>query len=813
MQLADDADLAEALASPLVAMKPLLEFDWDRDGTYSHAYSNMTLLMVSADIDTATFQGDLPDEINAAIGSSSGQMTLTMYGRRNAEELTAAQLFNRYYTALSPLTGVRREGAPVRYSRKVRTKYGFRVVRQFTGWVSEIPAVNDETGEVTIICSDVYDLQTSPVTLPRWGKGPSSDASNPAVSGQYSYSHPIETSWVMEHLMLAAGRSRGPSVKSDTVAYWSCAGSFLPSVGSIVDTVYSGHAISYENNPNDWQYGVNGVLAPKATTHIDNRTLNFNRCRTPTPAVVPRNGVSGDAPQWTEISFWAYSDGSGSASGANGSQVVLWLDSASSGITPGFAAAFVNRSGRLTIQVQESTTMGSPRTWSWTMGTSLAVGWHYFSGIIAWTYSGISAVLHADDVVLSPTVSSPAFGFRYQQMLQNYEFGNVVFIKSELAPLQYVQIRHSATAITYDASQKNGVERDGELMAQVGKSQNQLTYIPNTTNKMDWDVLKDVVKAELGLMWTDEFGWLHFTQRQSVYNVEDALIADAPRLDRNKLGPFNTNPSANLYRNAVALTTTYSGSVRANVWTSDDAKERYLADGDDDSEFIDLPDDALTIYLNAENLSFNPPTTGVPLDHNYVASTRADNTALEPASGVSVNVIPQADQRTAELLWANTSGFPVYIGSYKDANQPAWFLNGTKLAPKKNGKFLFTDTGEVAETGGTQILEIPQSEWLQGSAQAEAIGWAVLADTVNPAPLIDPVSFAADPRRQLGDYAIAPSGRSMTGDLVVQIIGMRRIDKVGDSANDQLMLRVARQPGIMRWDDPSTGWDVGVWGE
>lgn len=820
MQFADDADLAEALASPNVVIKPLLEFDWDRDGTYSHDYSNMSKIMSSMDVDSATFQGDLPSDINAAVGSSSGQATIILQGRRNAEELTAAQLFNRYFAGLSPLNGYRHEGTPIRYSRKVRTKYGFRTIRQFTGWVSEIPTIDEETGEVQVICSDVYDLQTAPVTLPRWGVGPSPENSNQAVNGDFSYSHPIETTWVLDHLLLVGGRSRGPSLPDDIAAYWSCAGSFLPSQGTIVDTVYSQHAISYEN-ADAWIYGQNGALAPKATTHIDNRTLNQNFCRTRDQNGVPENTVSADPPQWTELSCWAYSDGSGSTSSSNTSQFGMRLDSASSGITPGYVAGFVNKAGVFSAQITESPSISGARTWNWKYNTPQATGWHYYSAIISWTYNGISAVLRVDDAVVSATVTTPgaSLGFRYQTYLQNYEFGNVAYIQTEQAPIQFVMIRHSPTAIVYDPNQKAPVTRDGYPLAQISKSANQLVFIPDVTNKMVWDVWKAIVTAELGVTYTDEYGWLHFIPREYIYLATDTAIASAVRIPRNKLGPLKINPSANLYRNAVSMTTVYTGQIRANVWTNDDPKEFYTLNGANSSEIIDLPDDMVTTYLHAEILSYNPPDTGVPLNHNYVASVRADDTTLEPATGIGVNVIPQNDQRTAIILWANSSGFPVYIGAYKDANTPAWFLNGTKLAPRKNGKFLYTNEDEINEVGGVRLIEIPPSDWLQGEAQSESIGLTLLGDTVNPAPLLDPVDAAVDPRRQLGDFVVIDGKKSVTGDLTAQIIGKHITDKVqtnslGESVgsfNDKLMLRVARTPAIMRWDIAGVGWDQGVW--
>src|SRR3982750_1733400 len=171
MQLPSDADLAEALAAPIVSIRPLLEFDWLRDCTFtSSVYADQSELVSSVDVDFASLPSDLPSEINTVVCSPSAVMTARLRGVETVSGIFATQLWSKYYRP-SPLFTFTKEGTPVRYSRVVQTKSGPRTIRQFTGWVSEY-LLDEASDTVTLTCSDVYDLQTSLVTLPVWAIGP-----------------------------------------------------------------------------------------------------------------------------------------------------------------------------------------------------------------------------------------------------------------------------------------------------------------------------------------------------------------------------------------------------------------------------------------------------------------------------------------------------------------------------------------------------------------------------------------------------------------------------------------------------------------
>jgi hypothetical protein len=820
-QYPDDTDLIDALAAPHVRINPLLEFDWLRDGSYSTPvgvadYSDLSKILVKVDIETSTIVGDIPDQVNVVVGSSSGQMTLTLAGRRNAEEYTALELFSKYFVLNNPLAGYRKEGTPVRYSRSVRTAYGWRAIRQFTGWISEMPTLDEETGEVTIICNDAYDLQGAIAVLPRWAIGPSSDHLYPAITGIFSRMQQIDTSWVYSHLLQQGGRAYGVAPKSDTVALWSCTGSFLPSVGTLADTAIQSHWITYESPSGPWLDGAYG-LAPYPATSTNNGNTNWNVCRAVQQYSVPRNGSTGDSPRWTEISWWGYSDGSGDPSTTVVSDLRMYLDSTSVQwpLDRGRVYVEVNRSGRTRLYIKEADALG--RTWSWFYDTSLPQGWHYYSWIVAWTYNGITATLRIDDTVKTPTSTSlPALspGFRYVQQLVEEEIGNQCSIKARTT-IQHAMIRHSGTQITYDPNQKFPAQREGSAMAVMESSLTQLTFLPTVQDVSVWEVLKSVASAEMGALFLDEYGVLHFYRRDTVWNVENVNLSTVEKISRDKLAGLSMNQATNLYRNSVSITTTFTQQIRAVVWQSSDAKQFYAPDSAPYEQYFQLDQGVVSIHPGFNSISATPDTAnGVSVDQVSVAAIRADLVTTPAPAGWAADTLAQADQRSVKILWsAQQSGAPLYIGSYLSANQPAYFIGGTKYDALKTQKFLYQDADDVQATGAVTLLDVPVNQWMQSQDATDKLAASLLRDLTVPAPVIGPIKLPADPRRQLLDVVEIDGGPMILGSIKAQVIGIHRVDDVGsDTAMDELTVRVLRTPSQALWDDPTLGFDVGTWG-
>jgi hypothetical protein len=272
------------------------------------------------------------------------------------------------------------------------------------------------------------------------------------------------------------------------------------------------------------------------------------------------------------------------------------------------------------------------------------------------------------------------------------------------------------------------------------------------------------------------------------------------------------NQAVNLYRNAVSFQTSFTQQIRAMVWQSSDPLAFYAPDSAGYQQFFTLSNDVISIIPGFSSI---PPTTGSAADVSLyqvsVAAVRADATGSAAPNGWAANTIPVVDQRSIKILWsAQSVGLPLYIGTYLNANQAAYFVPGTKYDTIKHGQFLYTDDDEIELTAGVQLLEVPQNDWMQSEDATDLLSSQLLRDLTVPAPVFQPISMPADPRRQLLDVVTIPGGPTILGTIKAQIVGIHRKDTPNE-CTDEYTLRVLRTPSQALWDDSSVGWNIGTW--
>ncbi|MBK1788801.1 hypothetical protein [Prauserella cavernicola] len=201
---------------------------------------------------------------------------------------------------------------------------------------------------------------------------------------------------------------------------------------------------------------------------------------------------------------------------------------------------------------------------------------------------------------------------------------------------------------------------------------------------------------------------------------------------------------------------------------------------------------------------------------------RADNvntmhpTVPGSGGGISVDLrFPddeQPDARAALVRWWVNAGQPAaYLGAYIGGNTSSFLLSGLAYSERNTHRTKRSDPDEVA-LRGTRAVELGDSDWRQTKGSVDVIIDNLLKDTVDPTPLVEPVTIPADPRIQLRDVIRLTNEGGIAGALYAQVIGIQREDGPGGSV-DTLSLRIVRTPGVAIWDDPDLGWDVGRWGE
>lgn len=835
MQYPGDADLAAAVANPERVIDVLLELDWDRDGLYGHAYSDMSWLVTSAVVDASTIADDAPDELKTIVGAASSELRVVLGGSRFAGDIpadvaslldsewnealattgiSATQLFNPYL-ADSPLHGYRTPGTPVRYSRIETTASGDVAVRQFTGWVRDI-TLDVETREVHLIASDVADITRRTVTLPMWAAYPPGYWDESGPEGAYSPGHEIAATWVYEEILRQGGRPTGPATRDDANLYLSCNGSFLPSVGSFVnarnDSQPPPHAVSYGATSSPWvwpwkqgQYGLAPVFI--ADMPEDPQLRNEAYLDTATTIVPPTDGSS-DPPVDVGMSMWVEVDDRPSA--ARNLELAVAFDDGSPDFNGvGSIDLEVSNDGERYLVVSNFLPGGGGKFWSWDFPT-LTPGWHYIAFVIRFDPTSVTLLsAHVDDSSVTPSSSSSSTGGIVENTpIPDGETNQVVFRAP--IPCQHVQIWSGQNA-TYTVGQgEPPTTPDGLPWAVVRDSYMEMQWLPDVHDRQAWELLKEIATAEFGAVWTNEHGQIEFANHATIRQATTAAVAAATPVDDTTLLSTLINPTDDHYANEISISHQNRTASEQVVWRNDGPLDYYAKAGESRNSVVDLVD-TVSVITFLDTVSATPPTDGEPITKTACSAVRGDNVSIEHPGGWAYNIHPLPTQRQLQLLWQGGATVPAYVGSYLGGNIGSWTVAGWRYSEPTITRRTYRDDTEIA-AHGRHVLSIPDSPWRQTLSTADALATDLLYDTVNPTPVIDGISIPADPRLQLLDVIELQVDGEWTGSIFGTVIGIHRSDGP-DGAIDTITVRVARTPGIALWDETSLGWDVGTWGQ
>lgn len=858
MQFRNDVNLNSALASPHVTIKGLLEVDWARDGNYANTYSDLSSVIKSVNVDFAAIHGNLPADVNTVVGTSSGVMAAVVNGFYTPAAMRVSQMLSKYYTP-SPLlaAGITVEGTPIRYSRRVLTPVGFITIRQFTGWITDY--LYSETDDTTTInCSDVYDVQQAPVTLPVWAVGPPPGFGTPPnSSGQYAPEHPMSAYWPITEVLRQAGRSIGPVPRPDAVVMWSEAASMLPmeGYGVLWDAKVTKHAMAYFGGQllPTGNYGV----APYSAFWDSFADQQYGHCRTQSGAL-PSNQGSTDGPRYIGFCGWFSTNGTGGATGI-ASVMKLWLDSETIA-DPGYITVGVYPTGAVNVTIHESAASGSAnagtnRQWVYFSVPGVTAAWHLIDVSINFTNSSMTPVLRMDGTILSWVVTpANSRSFTSTLFFTLGEGTNHASIELWDTPMQYTQIYYGGGTYAYDANQgKAPWEKAGlsQPPAQVDFSFNYLNHMPDVQNEYAWDVLKSIAEGEFSCLFTREDGQIWFMNRFDVellarlalsndqsplysnyptlpgvdqtrnlvgmwpylYPSSTPAYGDVEDLSRAKISGININPSAITYRNQSTAQFTSLELQNVIVWQNSDPKQFY-ADSGSVNLHKDFPVTGIqSIFNTCFQVSPTPSSTPPVVTQTSVSSVDAASPTFTAAAGWVIGVGLSNDQRTFDVGYGAglLSPGPIYVGATAGANSGALEVGGLNYGPSTQGSVTVYSIPQVA-LRGVKNLNLPTSEWLQDYSSAAIYCSMINDDTIQAAPVLTNLSVPVDPRRQLLDVVKLPPSDVVSGDIYAQVMG-KRISDTASTTGDFIDVRVMLGNVIQSyWDDPTSGWDTGSWG-
>lgn len=825
MQFPTDTDLAAAQQATVRRINGKLEFDWNRNGLYDHAYSDLSLLAVSVTLDDSKLNSQLPAEIQSITGYSSAELRVTLFGKRQFPELGASALFMPIKTT-DPLYALTLDGTPVRYSRYVRTTGGRKTLRQFTGFLRSWN-INRKTSNVQLVCSDISDVQANIVTLPHIAVTQNVYSS---VTDPSPFARPWESTWVYEEILRQAGRPTGPPTRSDAAWYMSCNGSMIPSVGSYwsLSPTNGLHGI-WLGAADPWQDGKYGICPVPVPDPIATSQSAFFAGGTTSKRVVMSSPDNDSLPDSFAFGMWHLSDGTATIPPFSGLPVRVVFLQMLMEAQSGQMSFKVLKNGQLQWTMNDAAygNSGGASGEYWQQDfVAQTAGWHYHWFEIRFGPVGpLTTVYRVDGVVQSVQSQSFAAGpYRYivpDAQLEN----NINLVQVLIAnPCQHIQLVYNsaATGSAYVAGQQDPPLRDGRPLAYVSRSRNYLNWMPDVYQQKAWDALTAVSAGELGAVYTDVWGGIHCVPHTELQQDVNTGFAGAITITEDQLQDYTMSPSLDARRNSITISAKQRNVVSDIVYAPSDSKQFHTLTNTTTENFISL-DEVISVDTNriglAQIISATKPLTpydkfttvsSAILDQDFTTDATVAHTGWYWECALS------KDQRTLSIYrdggnFAPGGNTGVYIGSYLGGNDVSMQIAGTKYSDPIVTQSTLINQSSI-NRNGRRVLILDDNDWRQDVNSTLVIAGALLSDTATPKPIIDGIVMRANPQMEKRDiYKVQIEGIA-NFQLYVQVLGVTRSDTLTEST-DKPVFGVVVIPGGAVWDDPASGWDVGSWSD
>lgn len=830
MQLPNDSTLKLSVESQDQEIHVELLFDWDRDGSFAHEYSDLSAMVVQADMDKS-LTGALPVDAPVIEGVSATELNLTLSGDRGDDLTTsAAELFSPYQPR-SPLYGKAVKGTPVRYSIVIRSAEAHfsSTVRQFTGKIREAK-VTASTGEVSLTCIDaVQDLQRL-ISIP-----PFANSQSPTHIHQQ-----VNSSWMLDRVLRANGFYSSPPNHPDACFSATLAGSFVPEIGLVnigaaPVWITNGGWAGPEVDP--WAV-VNGTVALRHDAWLESWYLTAAN-NIPRPDVGRTIGVAAQFQRpWV--------------AGANqNASVMQCLNGKIENVTvPNFGT---DRTAWIELAMTQTGTVAI-RTYNNFNGRNeskeLISAYLVPGGSSTSPFVGVQgeAKFLADGVKLSVKVGNNPWESKtipgsFGEYVPPTEFPGFPFIEWPLSArvlTGWQTIKNAQTYATF-LEQHTVFKSDFVPTAKLDMGLNRLAFIPDLRSVNSWETLKEIVEAEFGSLFVDEHGVVTFWNRRT---TRDAKLTRDRVFTASQVSDLTLSDLTDVIRNDFTGVTTLKEMEYGSAWTA--ASAAYVVDSRVTPPARRTPTEMNWYKINPGFIRFGaevrnfiyPSLLGrncigyvSPADFKYyedgrwfrncsavIASTGAipPNTGHNPRGGGPMTVdIWLASQGTLTLDLFNFHNETIQMstglinsatveqtaGSTRDRyalEVPGWLLADRDGVPYRT----FDQTS--IDTYGHRPYEISESVWRQLPAQMTYIADLLKNEMGFAVPLIEDIETSADPRIQLGDTIEIQEAGAVGDTLIAIVSGVKR--SIGPGGfTDTYSLKLTHRPSSWILGDKTYG--------
>jgi len=818
VQYPDDGLLADAINAALRNLKLRLRFGWGGDATFAHPYSDMSSVIERIETDRP-ISGDFPTELSVLEGYSTGKMVIRLSGTRNGDELDVVRLFSPYQQN-SPMYTVVTQNAVVELDVVVKTPSGDRVIRQFTGRIEELNPKLSE-GIVEVICYDTTTECQREISPPIWAI----DGYDREQNGFGKY--PINATWLIDFVLRQCGFYSGPATTPYTKYFTTGNGGFLPEVGIlsegagfIIGDYVSprwipgkyGYAINYSTPPGTVTTDTVGAFSAVGGGYANWRPVNEGTDANPT-CLGPSAWVLLD-PALDDSTHFFYSE--------------YWIGDINNPtiITEARAYFYVTTDGFVQFSLLHED--GSwTKQWTYQI-PGVVKDWYHVAAAACLGNTTVTFKLFVNGTDVSGSVTLVGGGSSgpYPTMLPAgnipRDWGNFIAWRGFM-PFQYhAWVQKEQSTITIADFPKDPPTTGRRSVIDLGL--NELTHIKDHYQVDGWALLKDIVAAELGTIYADEYGTIYFknhisvrrlssyTENLTVDNVDDLEMRTSTRGVRNLVN-FTAQSAAAWYTVAWALSDVrlYDSEVGVTYIRTEELDNvmcldrRFPLPHLGESGAPPIPDrfdsnvthglvcsGLLIAYLNSAGDLDLPPGDTLP-GPNW-------NLFAHSLEGPQERAIRSFVTARSVISPANVPG----RFSLPDGRTPAIHIGGWKLKDDAPLSGTIENTGSQA-LYSKRSIELATSEWRQDFTSVQAVAAQLLHDTANPIPMFENIGVRGDPRRQLLDSHIIADPKNIGSRLLVTVMGIRRILIPDEPLRDFLTLRLRHPPGSWVLGDPVYG--------
>lgn len=753
MQLAGDTALAAAVDAEVRYLACRFEVDWNRDGLYAHALSDLTDVVADIQFERS-LTGSLPQETTVVEGWAATDLTAVLEGQLQGTSIaTLLSPWNRQ----GPLYGQGRPLVPCRWTLGVRKADGSTpMMPQFAGYLVALQV--SASGSVKITARDGAERLRASITLPLDGLDDMWAELSPSTDYRTN-SHAV-----IDYVLRRNGIYQSPPPQPGCILSVPGHGGLFPEIGFSTGNALIGRGVCTESDPIavPGLYGLAYNGSPRFCVSWFGQmfgTFDATPGAKWSAQFLARYGtddVINPEHDGTVLSLGTYS-GFGI-----GTVVKVGLYTAATG-TPGRVWVKFFNDTTLVSAVTGPAAVAATAAWH-NVAVGFTLGSPLSASSVTITVDGVSATTAVNLSGLSPApLTDP----------------NPTALWFIPVPIQCIQVCRVTT--TYAAHQYGAWTSQADVDAGL----NEIGALPAVRGVDSWELLKQVAGAEYGTVGFDETGRFFFRNRNTVRR--QSIAVDKALSGERGLKALTLTERSDSIRNAITVTTARRWlKVATAVYETQRPDDIIVPPGYNTfaltlREPVQLQQGQ--VYAYADTATWEASGTGGGVTLGLLANNAYSNS---DATGVTAYVYPNPDNTTFLLAVNNSNAFSVRFATTNGA--PALKLVGYRFADDPPVTQVYKRQTSI-DRYDERVLDVPATPWRQRQQFMAPIARALLKDLKAPVAVVDQVPVVGDPRLQLTDTVELPESTGLGGPIPAVVTGITRRLSRTEGLSDTLTVR------------------------